>query len=66
MITLLTESYGLEAAEKLGIAPEKVFKTLVITDGKELFVGIVPVTSQLSLKLSAFIELETLFPLKIR
>jgi Cys-tRNA(Pro)/Cys-tRNA(Cys) deacylase len=33
-------SYGLEAAEKLGIAPERVFKTLVVSlDGRELAVG---------------------------
>ncbi|RUR37897.1 Cys-tRNA(Pro) deacylase [Vreelandella populi] len=45
------ESYGLEAAEKLGVAAEKVFKTLVVTlDGKALAVGIVPVTMQLGLK----------------
>ena len=44
-------SYGLEAAEKLGIAAEQVFKTLVVKlDGKQLAVGIVPVTGQLSLK----------------
>ena len=46
----ISESYGLEAAEKLGIAPEKVFKTLIVTDGKDLFVGIVPVSTQLNLK----------------
>lgn len=51
--TANTESYGLEAAEKLGIAPEKVFKTLIVTDGTELFVGIVPVSKQLNLKLMA-------------
>ncbi|SNY96992.1 Cys-tRNA(Pro) deacylase [Halomonas sp. hl-4] len=45
------ESYGLEAAEKLGVAAEQVFKTLVVTlDGKQLAVGIVPVTGQLNLK----------------
>lgn len=45
------ESYGLEAAEKLGVAVEQVFKTLVVTlDGKTLAVGIVPVTQQLGLK----------------
>lgn len=45
------ESYGLEAAEKLGVAAEQVFKTLVVTlDGKALAVGIVPVTMQLGLK----------------
>lgn len=44
-------SYGLEAAEKLSIAAEQVFKTLVVKlDGKQLAVGIVPVTGQLSLK----------------
>ena len=47
------ESYGLEAAEKLGIQPERVFKTLVVTDGGNLFVGIVPVSIQLNLKLMA-------------
>lgn len=45
------ESYGLEAAEKLGVAAEQVFKTLVVKlDGKALAVGIVPVTRQLGLK----------------
>ncbi|RUR29551.1 Cys-tRNA(Pro) deacylase [Vreelandella andesensis] len=44
-------SYGLEAAEKLGVAAKQVFKTLVVTlDGKQLAVGIVPVTSHLELK----------------
>ena len=44
-------SYGLEAAEKLGVTAEQVFKTLVVSlDGKQLAVGIVPVNSQLGLK----------------
>ncbi|BCA92653.1 Cys-tRNA(Pro) deacylase [Vreelandella aquamarina] len=44
-------SYGLEAAEKLGVAVEQVFKTLVVKlDGKQLAVGIVPVNGQLGLK----------------
>lgn len=44
-------SYGLEAAEKLGVAASQVFKTLVVKlDGKQLAVGIVPVTGQLNLK----------------
>lgn len=48
------DSYGLEAAEKLGVSPERVFKTLVVNlDGKELAVGVVPVSSMLSLKLIA-------------
>ncbi|MES9946673.1 MAG: Cys-tRNA(Pro) deacylase [Candidatus Thiodiazotropha sp.] len=44
-------SYGLEAAEKLGITPQRVFKTLVVQlDAKELAVAVVPVASQLDLK----------------
>ena len=47
-------SYGEEAARKLGITVERVFKTLVIElDGKELSVGIVPVGGKLSLKKAA-------------
>ncbi|KAA2260967.1 Cys-tRNA(Pro) deacylase [Solihabitans fulvus] len=44
------ESYGLEAAEALGIAPERVFKTLVAEVDGQLAVGVVPVTGQLDLK----------------
>ncbi|HBR97181.1 MAG TPA: Cys-tRNA(Pro) deacylase [Gammaproteobacteria bacterium] len=44
-------SYGLEAAEKLGIPPERVFKTLVVSlDARELAVGLVPVSSSLNVK----------------
>ncbi len=47
-----SESYGLEAAEKMGVPEERVFKTLVVTlDNKELAVGIIPVSSMLSMKL---------------
>jgi len=46
-----SESYGTEAAEKLGLAAEQVFKTLVVSlDGKMLAVGIVPVAGKLNLK----------------
>ncbi|HAS22050.1 MAG TPA: Cys-tRNA(Pro) deacylase [Idiomarina loihiensis] len=49
-----SESYGGEAAEKLGVPQEQVFKTLVVSlDGIELAVGIIPVSSRLSLKLIA-------------
>lgn len=49
-----SESYGHEAAEKLGVPEEQVFKTLVVSlDGKELAVAIIPVSSMLSLKLMA-------------
>lgn len=47
-------SYGLEAAEKLGVKPEQVFKTLVVQlDGKQLAVAVLPVCQQLSMKLLA-------------
>ncbi len=47
-------SYGEEAAEKLGVAPERVFKTLVVElDGSTLAVCVVPVTHQLDLKTAA-------------
>ncbi|MFV8819406.1 Cys-tRNA(Pro) deacylase [Haliea sp. E17] len=45
------ESYGLEAAEKMGVASERVFKTLVVNlDGKVLAVGVVPVDHKLNMK----------------
>ena len=47
-------SYGLEAAEKLGLNPAQVFKTLVLQlDGKQLAVALLPVNQQLSMKLAA-------------
>ena len=46
-------SYGLEAAEKVGTDAARVFKTLVVTSGSELMVGIVPVEKQLDLKAMA-------------
>ena len=47
-------SYGAEAVEKMGILQERVFKTLVVSlDGKRLAVGVIPVSSMLSMKLIA-------------
>jgi Cys-tRNA(Pro)/Cys-tRNA(Cys) deacylase len=43
-------SYGLEAAEALGVPPERVFKTLLASLDGKLVVGIVPVSGQLDLK----------------
>jgi Cys-tRNA(Pro)/Cys-tRNA(Cys) deacylase len=43
-------SYGLEAAEVLGIDPAKVFKTLMVDVDGRLAVGIVPVSGNLDLK----------------
>jgi Cys-tRNA(Pro)/Cys-tRNA(Cys) deacylase len=43
-------SFGLEAAEKLGIDPSQVFKTLVAQVDDYFAVAIVPVNQQVSLK----------------
>jgi Cys-tRNA(Pro)/Cys-tRNA(Cys) deacylase len=43
-------SFGLEAAEALGLDPACVFKTLMATVDSALTVGIVPVSGQLDLK----------------
>lgn len=50
------ESYGEEAAEAIGIAADRVFKTLLVAingDNKKLAVGVVPVSGQLDLKAMA-------------
>jgi len=48
------DSYGLEAADKMGVDPTRVFKTLVTSaGGKDLVVAILPVSHQLDLKLLA-------------
>jgi Cys-tRNA(Pro)/Cys-tRNA(Cys) deacylase len=44
------ESYGLEAAQALGVAPERVFKTLLADVDGRLTVAVVPVSGQLDLK----------------
>lgn len=43
-------SYGLEAAQALGVEPERVFKTLLVETDRGLAVGVVPVDRQLDLK----------------
>ena len=43
-------SFGLEAAEVLGLPPEQVFKTLVVDTGAGLAVAVVPVAGSLDLK----------------
>jgi Cys-tRNA(Pro)/Cys-tRNA(Cys) deacylase len=45
-----TGSYGAEAAEALGVASGRVFKTLVADVDGALAVGVVPVAGQLDLK----------------
>ena len=44
------KSFGLEAAEKLNLDVEEVFKTLLVTDDKNYFIAILPVHHQLNLK----------------
>ncbi|MER7043462.1 Cys-tRNA(Pro) deacylase [Streptomyces jumonjinensis] len=43
-------SYGEEAAQALGVSPDRVFKTLVAEVDGELTVAVVPVAGQLDLK----------------
>lgn len=46
--------FGREAAEALGLSADEVFKTLVVVcDGDELVVAVVPVSCSLSMKLLA-------------
>jgi Cys-tRNA(Pro)/Cys-tRNA(Cys) deacylase len=44
------ESYGREAAEAMGLPPERVFKTLLAQVDGKLAVAVVPVSGQLDLK----------------
>lgn len=45
------ESYGLEAAGKMGVSPDRVFKTLVVAlETKELVTAVVPVSAMLNMK----------------
>ncbi|WP_224769426.1 Cys-tRNA(Pro) deacylase [Nocardioides ochotonae] len=44
------ESYGLEAADALGLDPAQVFKTLMADVDGQLAVAVVPVSGQLDLK----------------
>ena len=45
-----TSSFGLEAADALGLEPARVFKTLFASVDGKLVVGVVPVSGQLDLK----------------
>ncbi|MEO7268957.1 MAG: Cys-tRNA(Pro) deacylase [Knoellia sp.] len=47
------ESFGLEAAQALGVEPARVFKTLLVDTGTRLAVGVVPVDRTLDLKAMA-------------
>lgn len=44
------KSFGLEAAEKLNLQVNEVFKTLLVSDDKAFFVAVLPVSHQLNLK----------------
>lgn len=43
-------SFGLEAAEQLGLSPKKMFKTLIVNVDGKLIAALVPVAQQLDLK----------------
>lgn len=43
-------NFGLEAATKLNLAITQVFKTLLLTDDKQYYVAILPVSHRLNLK----------------
>jgi Cys-tRNA(Pro)/Cys-tRNA(Cys) deacylase len=45
-----SSSYGLEAAEKTGVDPARVFKTLVVAQDGVLSVAILPVAARLDLR----------------
>lgn len=47
---LRADSYGTEAVEALGVAAERVFKTLVADVEGRLVVGVVPVSAHLDLR----------------
>ncbi|NLW82184.1 MAG: Cys-tRNA(Pro) deacylase [Desulfovibrionales bacterium] len=44
------DSYGLEAAAKLNVPADRIFKTLIVDVGSVLAVGIIPVTAMLNMK----------------
>ena len=44
------DSYGMEASEALGVAPDRVFKTLIAEVDGKLVVAVVPVVGELDLK----------------
>jgi Cys-tRNA(Pro)/Cys-tRNA(Cys) deacylase len=46
-------SYGLEAADALGVEPDRVFKTLMVDIASKLCVAVVPVSGSLDLKAAA-------------
>jgi Cys-tRNA(Pro)/Cys-tRNA(Cys) deacylase len=46
----LLHDFGVEAAEKLGLDPDQVFKTLLVTVDGGQAVAVVPVSGKLSLK----------------
>lgn len=46
-------SFGMEAADALGVEPDRVFKTLIVQVDAHVVVAIVPVTGRLDLRLLA-------------
>ncbi len=52
-VTSAAMGYGVEAARALGISSDRVFKTLMVHDGRKHVLGVVPVSRQLDLKAMA-------------
>jgi Cys-tRNA(Pro)/Cys-tRNA(Cys) deacylase len=48
-----SQQFGVEAVEKLGLDAKQTFKTLLLSDGKQHFVAVLPVAYQLNLKQAA-------------
>ncbi|MCH4209321.1 Cys-tRNA(Pro) deacylase [Bifidobacterium sp.] len=46
----MDDGYGIEAAQRLGLDPHQIFKTLMADTGSERVIGIVPVSGHLDLK----------------
>lgn len=46
----LDEGYGLEAAQKLGLDPDQIYKTLMVDVGDRRVIGVVPVSRHLQMK----------------
>ena len=46
----LDEGYGLEAARKLGLDPDQIYKTLMVDVGDRRVIGVVPVSRHMQMK----------------
>jgi Cys-tRNA(Pro)/Cys-tRNA(Cys) deacylase len=42
--------FGVEAANALSVSPDRIFKTIIFTDSKDIVVGVSPVSAEISRK----------------